>query len=100
MTAVPNADMKVYEKEMYGRLWITRALVGGIVQVKQGGVLSQAGIRLQQSADQFQPREFSAIMGPEICCVRAELLPLVPLPLLFLSWLDSPGEVRPPDMTA
>jgi hypothetical protein len=38
MTAVPNADMKVYEKEMYVRLWITRALVGGIVQVKQGGV--------------------------------------------------------------
>lgn len=38
MTALPNADMKVYEKEMYVRLWITRALVGGIVQVKQGGV--------------------------------------------------------------
>jgi hypothetical protein len=33
---------------------------------------------------QFQPREFSAIIGAEIYCVRAEL-PVRPLPLLFLS---------------
>jgi hypothetical protein len=46
---------------------------------------------------QFQPREFSAIMGAEICCVRAEF-PVRPLPLLFRSL---PGLlVRPPDMKA
>ncbi len=45
---------------------------------------------------QFQPREFSAIIGAEICCVRAEL-PVRPLPLLFRS---CPGVVRPPDMNA
>lgn len=33
---------------------------------------------------QFQPREFSAIIGAEICAVRAEL-PVRPLPRLFLS---------------
>jgi len=45
---------------------------------------------------QFQPREFSAIIGAEICAVRAEL-PVRPLPLLFRSL---PGLVRPPDMKA
>jgi len=45
---------------------------------------------------QFQPREFSAIMGADICCVRAEL-PVRPLPRLFRSF---PGVVRPPDMKA
>ena len=45
---------------------------------------------------QFQPREFSAIIGAEICCVRAEF-PVLPLPLLFRSL---PGLVRPPDMKA
>ncbi len=45
---------------------------------------------------QFQPSEFSAIMGAEICCVRAEL-PVRPLPLL---WRSLPGLVRPPDMKA
>jgi len=47
---------------------------------------------------QFQPREFSAIIGAEICCVRAEL-PVRPLPLLFRS-LPEGGLVRPPDMKA
>lgn len=46
---------------------------------------------------QFQPREFSAIIGAEICCVRAEFPALLPLPLLFLSL---PGVMRPPDMNA
>lgn len=45
---------------------------------------------------QFQPREFSAIMGAEICCVRAEF-PVRPLPLLFRSL---PGLDRPPDIKA
>ena len=45
---------------------------------------------------QFQPREFSAIIGAEICAVRAEF-PVRPLPLLFRSL---PGVVRPPDMKA
>lgn len=44
---------------------------------------------------QFQPREFSAIMGAEICWVRAEF-PVLPLPLLFLC---SPGDTRPPGVT-
>ena len=50
--------------------------------------------------NQFQPREFSAIIGAEICCVRAELPALRPLPLLFLSWVAVPGDMRPPDITA
>lgn len=49
---------------------------------------------------QFQPREFSAIIGAEICCVRAELPALLPLPLLFRSFVVPPGEIRPPDMKA
>jgi len=48
---------------------------------------------------QFQPREFSAIIGADICCVRAELPALRPLPLLFLSLLVPPGDTRPPDMS-
>lgn len=47
---------------------------------------------------QFQPSEFSAIMGAEICAVRAEL-PVLPLPLLLRS-LVPPGLTRPPDMNA
>ena len=47
---------------------------------------------------QFQPREFSAIIGAEICCVRAEFPALRPLPLLFLSF--PPGVDRPPDINA
>jgi len=50
---------------------------------------------------QFQPNEFSAIIGADICCVRAELPALRPLPLLFLSLFVVPaGVVRPPDMNA
>jgi len=49
---------------------------------------------------QFQPREFSAIIGAEIWAVLAELPALLPLPLLFLSFSDWPGVRRPPDMKA
>jgi len=50
--------------------------------------------------DQFQPREFSAIIGADICAVRAEFPLLLPLPLLSLSWLSVNGVVRPPHMKA
>jgi hypothetical protein len=53
-------------------------------------------------SDQFQPREFSAIIGAEICAVRAEL-PVRPLPLLFRSLLFVglfPVLARPPAMYA
>ncbi len=49
---------------------------------------------------QFQPKEFSAIIGAEIWAVLAELGALLPLPLLFLSLDDMPGVRRPPDMKA
>ena len=40
-------------------------------------------------------------MGAEICCVRAELPALLPLPRLFLSLIVvPPGDSRPPDINA
>ena len=63
------------------------------------GIFETREYKLQYMA-QFQPREFSAIIGAEICCVLAEFPLLRPLPLLFRSLPPVPGVVRPPDMKA
>jgi hypothetical protein len=60
------------------------------------GVKEARNIDWYEMNVQFQPREFSAIIGAEICCVLAEF-PVRPLPLLFRSL---PGVERPPDMKA
>lgn len=69
-------------------------------EARSGYMLRRLTFEQRENTDQFQPREFSAIMGPEISCVRAELPALVPLPRLFRSKLVCSGEVRPPAMRA
>ena len=49
--------------------------------------------RRRRRLAQFQPSEFSAIIGAEICCVLALVPPLRPLPRLFR---PSAGVSRPP----
>lgn len=48
---------------------------------------------------QVHPREFSTIIGPEICAVLV-VPPVRPLPLLPLPFPTVPYDPRPPDMTA
>jgi hypothetical protein len=79
-----DADMLL----LYSELKEDRGLMMGIEEVRK--------IDWYRRIVQFQPREFSAIIGAEICCVRAEF-PVRPLPLLFRSL---PGLERPPDMKA
>ncbi len=51
----------------------------------------------QNKACQFQPSEFSAIMGADICWLRALVPPLRPLPRLPRLSRPPPGVKRPPN---
>lgn len=60
-------------------------------KLSEGG--EERGKTRRRPLAQFQPSEFSAIIGAEICCVLALVPPLRPLPRLFR---PSPGVSRPP----